>query len=103
MGESGSTKGIYWYFQRVIMMKPTLKKQHREGGGSSGRKREYLGIYWYFKRVIMMKPTLKKQHIFTNKYNKYCDFLLIQKSVVIFAKSVTKHSLKSWGAGFSVW
>ena len=33
MGESGSTKGIYWYFQRVIMMKPTLKKQHREGGG----------------------------------------------------------------------
>ena len=51
----------------------------------------------------MMKPTLKKQHIFTNKYNKYCDFLLIQKSVVIFAKLVTKHSLKSWGAGFSVW
>ena len=37
MGESGSTKGIYWYFQRVIMMKPTLKKQHREvGGGGRG-------------------------------------------------------------------
>ena len=27
--ERGSTKGIYWYFQRVIMMKPTLKKQHK--------------------------------------------------------------------------
>lgn len=51
VGESGSTKGIYWYFQRVIMMKPPLKKQHKI--------------------------------IFANKYNKYCDFLLIQKSIVI--------------------
>ena len=43
MGESGSTKGIYWYFQRVIMMKPTLKKQHREGGGG-GEQWEIAGV-----------------------------------------------------------
>ena len=42
MGESGSTKGIYWYFQRVIMMKPTLKKQRREGGG--GEQWEKAGV-----------------------------------------------------------
>ena len=45
MGESGSTKGIYWYFQRVIMMKPTLKKQHREvGGGGGGEQWEIAGV-----------------------------------------------------------
>ena len=67
MGESGSTKGIYWYFQRVIMMKPTLKKQHREGGGegSSGRKREYLGDILVFQEGYHDETNIKETtHIY---------------------------------------
>ena len=68
MGESGSTKGIYWYFQRVIMMKPTLKKQHREGGGgegSSGRKREYLGDTLVFQEGYHDETNIKETtHIY---------------------------------------